>query len=153
MAEGTATLTDVRNALARAKAQIDKHKSQTTEVVGEVVNTTAAMAGAGLAGFAHQRYGAVDKDTGYKIHRTNGVNSGALLGGLVKFAAGFGVAGEYSKTLSAAGTGPLCGASDQWGRAIQCRLEKMAAERDKKAAEEAKAKSNGAAAPAQATGT
>jgi hypothetical protein len=148
MADGTSTMGELRDALARAKKKADELKGKTTEVVTDVVHTTAAMACSGAAGFAHQRYGKADPDTGVKIHRTNGVNTGALVGAIAKIGAGFGVAGEYSKVLSNGGTGPLCGASDHWGRAIQVRLEKMAADKAKKDETKTEAKPEAATAAA-----
>ena len=152
MADGGTTLTEVREALSRAKKQVETIKSRTTETVADVVHTSASMGCAGLAGFAHQRWGKADPKTGVKIHRTNGINTGALVGAIGKIGAGFGVAGEYSKVLSAGGTSPLCGASDHWGRSLQVRLEEIAAEKVKKGETkpEAKAETNGAAAPATA---
>ena len=124
MSEGKkASFASLRAGLARATAKAAAVQGQATMLAREAITTGEAIAGGFAAGFANQKFGAVDKETGIKVHKTNGVPTVLLASMAVKGAAALNVFGEFSRDAFAVSTGSISSWSSDAGRASAIRLE------------------------------
>lgn len=118
------SLATVSAALSRAKDQAAKVKDQATMVAREVVTTGEAVAAAGLAGFANEKWGEVDLETGVRIHKTSGVPSSLGAGALLKVGAALGAFGDFQRDAFAFSTGLLADYGSQQGRMAAMKFSK-----------------------------
>jgi hypothetical protein len=111
-------------ALERTKRKAEGMKETGEKLMGEGVRTLVSAATSFGAGLLEQRYGAVDAETGLRVHKVNGAPTTALCGLALKGAAAFGVFGKFDVPGFAAGDGALCSASNTWGRGAGERLRR-----------------------------
>lgn len=104
-------------AFDRLKSKTDKIQQKTTEVFREGVGTVEVSVGAFGAGYVNERYGVADKETGIRIHKTNGVPTTGLVGLGGKLLLGAtDVAGEFTRDGYRVCDGLIGETCGTWGR-------------------------------------
>lgn len=131
MSDKKSTWAQLRDAAERANSKAKKIQGQATMIGREVVTTIEIAASSYAVGFVDQKYGAADKETGLKQHKTNGIPSSLLGGAALKGAGFFDVFGDYSRDAFACGSGAIAGWSNTAGRASAIRFDLKNAQKDK----------------------
>lgn len=149
MAEGKTSFKQMAEALSRAKSKAESIKEHGEKIGTEVTRTVIGGVSSFACGFANQRFGAADAETGIRMHKTNGAPTSLLVGLGIKGAGLFGAFGKADMPAFAVGDGAINSTLDAAGRQAGERFRRKA---DKvQAADKAETKASEAA-PQAATG-
>jgi hypothetical protein len=125
------TASDLKAMVERARATTQKYKQNASMLMREGVSTAEIAATGFAVGFANERFGSVDAETGLKLHKTNGVPTALLAGAVLKVGSALDMFGDYSRDGFAVGSGAIAGWANDAGRAAAIRM----ARKDEKAPE------------------
>lgn len=131
---GKSTYRQALEALSRSRAKIDTMKERGEEIVTEATRSTVSGVVGFTAGAADQFFGEADKETGIRMHKTNGAPTALIASGLMVGASMFGMFGKAAFVGYGTGDAGISHSFSTYGRMMGERLRLKAEKSEKEKA-------------------